>query len=296
MTRKWNLIIDVAGCENCNNCTLAAKDEHVGNDFPGYSAPHAAQGSGVIRIRRAVRGRDAMVDVAYLPTMCNHCDEAPCVAAGKGAVVKRDDGIVLFDPEKCRGQRHLVDACPYGAVVWNDELQLPQTWIFDAHLLDTGWAAPRCVTVCPTGAIQAVKISDQEMALRARRDGLAVLHPERGTRPRVHYRNLHRFDSCFIGGSVLAHIAGRVECVAGAEVRLAHGGTGIASVHSDVFGDFRFDGLAPGSGLYELRVSHPVLGGAERHVELGADSVVLGGIPLAADSVRSFDRTASAAS
>ena len=32
--KKWNLIVDVALCENCRNCTLAAKDEHVGNDFP----------------------------------------------------------------------------------------------------------------------------------------------------------------------------------------------------------------------------------------------------------------------
>ena len=36
--KKWNLIIDVALCEGCHNCSLAAKDEHVGNDFPGYSA------------------------------------------------------------------------------------------------------------------------------------------------------------------------------------------------------------------------------------------------------------------
>ncbi len=64
---KWNLIVDVARCENCNNCTLAAKDELVGNEFPGYTAPHAAQGPGVMRIRRRVRGATPMVDAAYVP-------------------------------------------------------------------------------------------------------------------------------------------------------------------------------------------------------------------------------------
>jgi Fe-S-cluster-containing dehydrogenase component len=89
---KWNLIIDVAKCENCNNCVLAAKDELVGNNFPGYSAPHAAQGTGAIRIERTTRGTTPMVDAAYVPRMCNHCDNAPCLKAGAdGAVRKRDD-------------------------------------------------------------------------------------------------------------------------------------------------------------------------------------------------------------
>ena len=36
---KWNLIIDVAECTNCNLCTLATMDEYVGNAWPGYTAP-----------------------------------------------------------------------------------------------------------------------------------------------------------------------------------------------------------------------------------------------------------------
>ena len=35
---KWNLIINVGRCENCYNCVIAEKDEHVGNDYPGYAA------------------------------------------------------------------------------------------------------------------------------------------------------------------------------------------------------------------------------------------------------------------
>ncbi len=70
---QWNLIIDVARCENCNNCVLANKDEFVGNDFPGYSAGHELHGKGTIRIHRRVRGEGHMVDAAYLPAMCNHC-------------------------------------------------------------------------------------------------------------------------------------------------------------------------------------------------------------------------------
>ena len=34
--KKWNLIVDVAKCTNCNCCTLANQDEHVGNEFIGW--------------------------------------------------------------------------------------------------------------------------------------------------------------------------------------------------------------------------------------------------------------------
>ena len=44
--KKWNLIIDVDNCNNCHMCTLATKDEYVGNNFPGYSAEMPKRGRG----------------------------------------------------------------------------------------------------------------------------------------------------------------------------------------------------------------------------------------------------------
>lgn len=278
---KWNLIVDVAECHNCHNCVLAAKDEFVGNDFPGYSAPHAAHGPAVVRIERRVRGSGHLSSAAYLPRLCNHCDDGPCLKAGAdGAVRKRDDGIVIFDPVKAKGRRDLVDACPYGAVVWNEEQQLPQTWFFDAHLLDQGWTAPRAVTVCPTRALQAVRATDAAMAERTQREGLRVLQPELGTRPRVHYRHLHRIDRLFVGGSVVATVAGRTDCVEGAEVRLLRNGDVLATTTTDAFGDFRFDELPAGSGRLSVHVHHPAAGQAVVEAELHDTSLVLGDVRL----------------
>ena len=71
-------------------------------------------------------GQAPMVDVAYVSTMCMHCDDAPCISAAKNnAVKKRDDGIVIIDPELSKGQKHLVDACPHGAIWWNEKLFVP---------------------------------------------------------------------------------------------------------------------------------------------------------------------------
>lgn len=278
---KWNLIIDVAQCQGCNNCMLAAKDELVGNNFPGYSAPHAESGTGVIRIERVARGREPMVDAAYLPRMCGHCDGGLCLEAGAdGAVRKRDDGIVIFDPVKAKGRRDLVEACPYGAVVWNDAQQLPQTWFFDAHLLDAGWAGPRCVGVCPTRAITAVKVSDAVMAQRVRSESLRVLSPEADTRPRVYYRHLDRVDRLFVGGGVEALIDGKVECVKDASIELYIEGRSHGRTLSDTFGDFRFGGICPGAGRGDVVATHSTLGACRIEFHVESQSIVLGPMAL----------------
>jgi Fe-S-cluster-containing dehydrogenase component len=278
--KKWNLVIDVAECHNCNNCFLSVKDEYVGNDIPGYCAPQPPHGHKWINILARERGRAPMVDAAYVPTTCNHCDAAPCIEAGRGAVKKRKDGIVLIDPEAAKGRRDLLAACPYGAIWWNEERSLPQAWPFDAHLLDRGWSTPRPAQSCPTGAFQALKISDAEMAQKASVEGLQTLRPELGTKPRVYYRNLHRYTKLFAGGTVLAAAGGIIDCLAGARVALVRDGLVIAAVDTDAFGDFKFDRLEPESGVYEIRVTH----GDHRLVpvsfEMHRESVVLQDIVL----------------
>jgi Fe-S-cluster-containing dehydrogenase component len=264
--QKWNLIIDVAKCENCHNCTLATKDEHDGNSFPGYAAEQPRHGADWIKIERNVRGEGCMVEANYQPTMCNHCDDAPCMKAGAadGAVKKRDDGIVIIDPEKAKGRKDLVKSCPHNAIWWNEELQLPQIWIFDAHLLDQGWKEPRCAQSCPTKAIEAVKILDSEMAARVEKDSLRVQNPEANTKPRVYYKNLHLMDTEFLGGCVLSKTnASTTDCVEDASVSLLKDGKEISSTQTDFFGDFKFDGLSPDSGEYIIKVSHPTLGATE---------------------------------
>ncbi len=278
--QKWNMIIDVAECTNCNLCTLATMDEYVGNDWPGYAAPMPKHGHKWINILQKERGQMPMIDIAYVPTMCNHCDNAPCMKADKvGAIKKRDDGILIIDPVKAKGQRHLVEACPYGHIWWNEDLQLPQIWTFDAHLIDQGWQQTRGQQSCPTGAMRALKVEDEEMARMAREEGLEVLKRELGTRPRVYYRNLWRYTKCFIGGALSAEDNGVVDCVQGAQVRLSKDGRIIADTTSDNYGDFKFDKLDEDSGSYVIEIS--IDGRSKRTVEVTlGPSINLGEIRL----------------
>jgi Fe-S-cluster-containing dehydrogenase component len=272
------MIIDVAECTNCNLCTLAAMDEYVGNEFPGYSAPMPKHGHKWINILQKERGQVPMIDIAYVPTMCNHCDDAPCMKADKvGAIAKRADGIVLIDPVKAKGQKQLVEACPYGHIWWNEELQLPQAWTFDAHLIDQGWQQTRGQQSCPTGAMRAIKVEDAEMTRMARDEGLEVMKPEAGTKPRVYYRNLWRYAKCFIGGSLSVEMNGVVDCVEGASVRLLKDGRTVAETTSNNYGDFKFDKLDENSGRYVVEISAADRAKKSVEANLGA-SVNLGEI------------------
>lgn len=281
--KKWMMIVDVAKCVNCQNCVVAIKDEYVGNEFPGYAAPQPRFGHEWLTVDRHIRGHGAMLDVTYVPRMCNHCDNAPCVKAGGGAVYKRPDGIVVIDPVKAKGQKKIASSCPYRQIWWNEEEQVAQLWLFDAHLLDQGWKEPRCSQACPTGALRALKVSDEELSAIVRDEGLTVINEKlSATKPRVLYKNLGPVNREFVGGNVVHTAAdGRIDNVTGATVELSSAdGAVLMRAATDKFGDFKLDGLDAGKA-YRVTISHPAHGDASVDLTL-AESRYLGSIELGA--------------
>lgn len=252
---KWYMIIDIEKCEDCNNCFMACKDEHVDNEFPPYSAAQPLHGHRWMNIMRKERGSGSLMDVAYRPTPCMHCDDAPCIRAAENvAVYKREDGIVIIDPEKSTGQKNIQKACPYNAVCWNEERDIPQKCNFCAHLLDEGWKEPRCVQACPTGALSIVRADDAQIQKIIENENLEALHPEYNTRPRVFYRNLYRHNRAFIAGSVAYVVDKGEECAKNAVVTLVKGGKTIETCKTDFFGDFKFDGLKEDGQTYKVHI------------------------------------------
>jgi Fe-S-cluster-containing dehydrogenase component len=248
-----NLIIDVAKCEECHNCFLSCKDEHVNNDFLPFSLAQPKHGHRWLDILTKERGQFPLIDVANLPVLCMQCDNAPCIKNSKdGAVYKLENGIVIIDPVKAKGQRNIVKSCPYGAIWWNEEKEVPQKCTMCAHLLADGWKEPRCVQSCPTGAMRFLNADDSEMARIIKEGNLEVLHPEYKTNPRVYYRNIYRYLKCCIMGSAAFEKDGLVDCAEGAQITLYRGSERIGETKTDNYGDFKFDNLDENSGEYRL--------------------------------------------
>jgi len=238
--KKWNMIIDVSLCHDCNDCFLSDKDEFVDNEWPPYSAAQPRHGQRWMNIQRQETGQYPKVRVCYMPTPCLHCTNAPCLTAD-GAVYQRPDGLVIIDPKKAVGRREIVESCPYGVIYWNEEKKLAQKCTGCAHLMDDGWKDTRCTQVCPTGALKLVFADDAEIGRMKADQGLQVYRPDLVADARVYYKNFDLWTKSFIAGSVV--FADTDECAEGAKVTLKSGGTTVAEAATDNFGDFLIDGL-----------------------------------------------------
>lgn len=269
MAEKKVFVFDIGRCSGCYNCQLACKDEHVGNEWPPYAKPQPDVGQFWIHVREHVRGTMPKVKVHYIPAMCQHCGDARCIQAAKdGAVYRRPDGLVIIDPEKAAGQRQLVDACPYGAVYWNEQLDLPQKCTGCAHLLDQG-GIPRCVEACPTDAIRF----GTEEELQDLISDAAVMQPEAAGNPCVYYRSI---PGQFIGGTVYDPVS--KEVIIGARCTL-RGKDGACTVLTDSYGDFWHKDLSYGE--YTLTIEADGFAAQTLPVSLSPDQGVnLGDIPM----------------
>jgi tetrathionate reductase subunit B len=239
-------VVDASRCVGCYSCQVACKDEHVANDWMPYAKPQPDAGQFWMRVDQTEHGSTPQMRVTFVPVFCQHCDDAPCIAAcAPGAITKRPDGLVLIDPKKCTGCRKCMNAsaCPYGVIYFNDSLNLAQKCTGCAHLLDNlGWKEPRCVDACPTNALKF----GEESALAADIAKSENLHPEFKLKPRVHYLSLSK---PYIAGCV--YDPAKKEIIEGATCTLT-GGSATATLKTDGWGDFWFEGLT--AGVYSVKI------------------------------------------
>ena len=266
-TPRYGLVIDISRCSGCYNCFLACKDEHCGHDYPGYTAAQPMTGHRWINLKETERGRYPKVKVSYTPIPCMHCRQAPCIQQAKGeAVYRRADGIVIIDPVKAKGQKQLIEACPYGVIYWNEEKNLPQKCTFCAHLLDRGWKEPRCVELCPAGALVFGDLDDPqgEAARIIAENHTETLLPESGCKENVVYIGLAKK---FIAGTVA--YADTDEVAGGATVIQAKDWNK-KTIKANGFGDFEFEGLDSDTN-YSIRIEAPSYQAHEQHVKTLTD-------------------------
>ena len=241
-------IVNVARCNGCYSCQMSCKDEHCGNDWSPYAKPQPDWGQLWGRIEEIEMGSTPKVKVAYTFIPCQHCSDATCIASCPvGAISRRDDGLVIIDPKTCTGCRNClnIEACPYNVIFFNEGLNIAQKCTGCAHLLDRSngyWTEPRCVDSCATTALKFGDESDLNTEIA----NSAILHPEYGLHPRVHYQNLPKK---FVAGTV--YDPSTKEVVIGATCTLT-GGDGTLTATTDGFGDFWFKGLS--EGTFSLKI------------------------------------------
>ena len=275
---KKHIIIDIEKCIGCFNCMLACRDEFVGNRWAPYSESMAKDAKW-IDTRRYERGKAPYTELTFVTQTCRHCAKAACEKAFPQAIDRREDGIVLLDMKAAKGNKALVDACPYGMITWNEEMITAQKCTMCAHLLDDGWEVPRCVQACPLRALSLVKCSDEEFAEMTENLKLKPLE-EGENRPRVLYRNLYRLNSCFIKGAVVRTENNIVRAQEGVEVKLFLNGELIDYTKTDFFGEFKFDRIPKNSGTFTVTAIKEGFSSVSKEVTVGEESQFMGEFSL----------------
>lgn len=102
-------MIDLHSCVGCGACDLACKSEN--NTPEGINWAHHTT---------ETYGTFPNVKYIHRPTLCNHCEDAPCVRACPTKAMHKDkDGMTVHDPSICIGCKSCMLADPYGVISFN---------------------------------------------------------------------------------------------------------------------------------------------------------------------------------
>ena len=151
----------------------------------------ASPNGGIDGFPAAVEER-GVVRSFFVPKLCNHCANPPCVqVCPVGATFSTEDGVVLVDESYCIGCRYCIQACPYGARFLHPVSKTAQKCTFCYHRVVQGMV-PACVEVCPTSARIFGEVHRPSSPLtRFRRfNAIQVLKAHLNTEPKVFYANL----------------------------------------------------------------------------------------------------------
>ena len=236
---RYGFIIDVDRCNGCYSCFLACKDEWIGNDHGSYGKA-TAEGMNLMRVKEIEYGTFDKVKVDYIAIPCQHCQNAPCVLKRPDAFYKREDGLVILDPEKS-ADKSLLQACPYGCVQWNETAGIAQKCNGCAHMIDAGEKQTRCSEVCPNQALFFGDLDDPDSEIAKfaaeHADELEDFQPAFKAQPAVRYMYLPKPFIC-------GEVTGDGEDIKGAKVTAkCDDCDSVRETVTDFLGDFEFQGL-----------------------------------------------------
>ncbi|WP_045221428.1 4Fe-4S dicluster domain-containing protein [Desulfonatronum thioautotrophicum] len=129
---RYAMVIDMQLCTGCGGCIIGCMNEN--------NLPEGMRWSGKIT---ETLGRYPNTRYHYRPTLCNHCENAPCVhGCPTKSLYKAEGGITAHDINKCIGCRYCMFNCPYEGVIFYNLRQPHAEWRNDTVVIPGSTSTP----------------------------------------------------------------------------------------------------------------------------------------------------------
>lgn len=221
---RWGMAIDLDRCTGCGGCMAACHQENNLTAVGPEQTIRENRAFHWLQMLPESSGSGDDAEVTYLPHLCLHCDDPPCVwVCPVHATYLGENGIVGQIYSRCIGCRYCMAACPYNVKVFNwYEPQWPGELVKKANPdvslrpkgvvekctfchhrvvrareearargrpIRDGDVTTACAESCPAKAIVFGDLDDPEsrVAQLAASPRAFRLHDDLGTRPKVVY-------------------------------------------------------------------------------------------------------------
>jgi molybdopterin-containing oxidoreductase family iron-sulfur binding subunit len=133
--KRLAMVIDLQRCTGCGGCVISCKSEN-----------NVQRGNAWANRKIKTVGKFPNVRFEFIPTLCNQCENAPCVkGCPTGAMHKGYGNITMHTPEKCIGCKTCMAMCPYDVISRNYENPHPH-WRSNEALINGCTSSPKEVT------------------------------------------------------------------------------------------------------------------------------------------------------
>jgi len=149
------MIYDQERCIGCKTCMAACQLEHGLNETPEVNLFFIKEKEVKSPFPRPTFTRE---------DACRGCNDHPCTAACRFGALKISNGLAVVDDSLCVGCGNCAVACPYGAITISNG-KAKKCDLCVERVVKEG-DVPRCVAVCPSGALIFGNLLKPEGALK----------------------------------------------------------------------------------------------------------------------------------
>jgi Fe-S-cluster-containing dehydrogenase component len=159
----YGILVDLTRCAGCRMCEMACAEAN-GLPEPDWSDDHSYESSRAPSDSQwsAINRYETSRGEVFVKQQCMHCVEPACAAAClTKAMLKTEEGPVVWREDKCMGCRYCMLSCPFDMPKFEYDSPVPRIqkcrmcW---ERLAEGG--VPACVENCPSEALTFGKRSE----------------------------------------------------------------------------------------------------------------------------------------